>query len=89
MKKSFNETADSLSEMFYAIKDFQRIHTSQFTQLYDRKQEIEKNVLKLLVAYDNQSDLEEQINKSQKEAEAALHTKSLNKDYSPKQTLLS
>ena len=76
LKKSFDETADPLSDMFYAIKDFQRIHTS-----------LEKKVLKLLVAYDNQSNLEEQINKSQKEAEAALHTKSLNKDYSSKQTL--
>ena len=81
LQKSFDETSQTLDLMSDTIKDFKKVYTSQFTKLYETKQAIEKKVLTLLVAYDNQTNLEKVIQKAQEEAEAAFKTKSLNKDF--------
>ena len=87
LQKSFDETAQTLDQMFDTIKDFQKVYTSKFTKLYETKQAIEKKVIILLVAYDNQTKLEDKIKKAQEEAEAALKTKTLNKDFKSTQAI--
>ena len=87
LQKSFDETSQTLDLMSATIKDFEKVYTSQFTKLYETKQAIEKKVLTLLVAYDNQTNLEKVIKKAQEEAEAAFKTKSLNKDFKSTQRI--
>ena len=81
LQKSFNETAQTLDQMSDTMKNFPKVYTSQFTKLYETKQAIERKVLILLVEYDNQTNLEKVIKKLQEEVDAALKTKSLNKEY--------
>ena len=87
LQKSFDETSQTLDQMSDTIKDFKKVYTSQFTKLYETKQAIEKKVIKLLVEYDNQTNLEKAIKKAQEEAEAAFNTKSLNKDFKSTQKI--
>ena len=87
LQKSFDETSQILDQMYDTIKDFQKVYTSKFTKLYETKQVIEKKVIILLVAYDNQTNLEDKINKAREEAEAALKTKTLNKDFKSTQMI--
>ena len=81
LQKSFDETSQTLDLMSDTIKDFKKVYTSQFTKLYETRQAIENKLIKLLVAYDNQTRSEQAIKKAQEEVEAALKTKYLNKDF--------
>ena len=87
LQKSFDETSQILDQMYDTIKDFQKVYTSKFTKLYETKQVIKEKVIILLVAYDNQTNLEDKINKAREEAEAALKTKTLNKDFKSTQII--
>ena len=81
LKKAFNETADTLEDMFEIMKNFKQVHTHHFTHLYEQKQKIERNILELLVAYDNQMFVEKEMAKAQEELDAAIKQKSLNEKY--------
>ena len=59
--KSFQDTAKVLGGMCAHIKKFSQVHTLHFTELYEKKQDIEIGVLELLTAYDNQCKLERSI----------------------------
>jgi len=87
LKKGFGETGEVLQEMYFAIQPFKPVHTSYFTELYDKKQEIERKVLELLVSYDNQIALEAAIQKSEREVQAAIDTKNLNNKFQSTQTI--
>lgn len=87
LKKSFQETADVLRNMCLAMRDFKQLHTNKFVTLYLKKQEIEKSIMKLISAYDNQTQLEKAIEKAEEEAEAALKTKTLNNNFQTTQTI--
>ena len=81
LQKSFEDTASCLKSLYFSIKDFEEVHTHHFIRLYKKKQEIEKNVIKLLAAYDAQTDLEKEIERKEEEVEAALKTKKLHNDF--------
>jgi len=74
LKKGFGETEEVLQEIYYAIQPFEPVHTSYFTELYDKKQEIEKRYL-------NQVALETAMQKSEREVQAAIDTKNLNNQF--------
>lgn len=88
LKKSFEETADTLREMCEAIKEIKPVHTHHFVTLYETKQKIERKVLTMLTEYDNQQRLEKQIKQAQAKASAALEAKNLNKDYEATHTII-
>ena len=87
LKKAFNETADTLEDMFEIMKNFKQVHTHHFTHLYEQKQKIERNILELLVAYDNQTFVEKEIAKAQEELDSAIRQKNLNDKYESTQTI--
>ena len=87
LKTSFDETASTLTGMCTLIKDFGRVHTHHFTELYETKQEIERKVLKLLTEYDNQTELEKEIAVAGERVRAALRSKQLHADYKSTQTI--
>ena len=82
LKKSFEVTAECLRSLKETIKDFKDVHTRHFTKLYDKKQEIERDVITILASYDEQTELEKGIKIKEEEVDAALKSKSLNTDFS-------
>ena len=87
LKKNFEDTAQVLEGMCQVMKDFKRVHTHDFISLYEKKQEVEKGVVTLLVAYDNQQRIEKAIKRAQDEAETAFKKKALNANFTSMQTL--
>ena len=81
LKKSFEETREEMTKMSHVIKEFKRVHTHHFTELYETKQQVEREVVALLMAYDNQTELERKITEADEAAAAALSKKNLHKDY--------
>jgi GTP-binding protein EngB required for normal cell division len=81
LQKSFDDTVRVLTEMCLKIKDFQQVHTRHFITLYEKKQAIEGNVLPIITEYDKQAEIEKAIQKTKEEIDAAVNTKTLNKDY--------
>ena len=81
LQKSFEDTAKVLNKMCETIKDFQLVYTHRFIALYEKKKAIEGNVLRMLTAYDNQIRLEKAIKEAKEEVDAAVKSKSLNKDF--------
>lgn len=81
LEKSFSDTAASLHLIRDTIKNFKNVHTFHFIELYEKKQEIEKDVIKILASYDEQTDLERQIKIQEEEVDAALKTESLYTDF--------
>ncbi len=88
LKKSFEETADVLTEMCTTMKTFEVVYTHRFTELYGKKQNIELSVLNLLVSYDNQERVEKSIKKTKEEAEVALGAKTLNNKFRSTQIIM-
>ena len=86
LKKSFDEARDMLTEMCGTIKSFQKVHTHHFVTLYETKQQIDREVTDLLMAYENQMELEKMISQAEKEAEAAQRAKNLHCNYRSTQT---
>ena len=82
LRKSFVDTAESLRSLQEAIKDFKDIHTHHFTNLYDKKQEIERDVITILTSYDEQTKLEKEIKITEEEVDTALKSKKLNTSFS-------
>ena len=81
LQKSFDDTAIVLNELCLTIKDFRQVHTHHFITLYEKKQAIEGNVLRLLTAYDNQVSLEKAIKEAEEEVVAVMRTQALYKDF--------
>ena len=75
--KSFEDTAECLRSLQETIKDFKDVHTLHFIKLYDKKQEIERDVIIILASYDQQTKLEREIKIKEEEVDAALKSKSL------------
>ena len=82
LKKSFEDTAQVLEEMCKAMKDFKKVYTYDFISLYEKKQQIEENIVTLLIEIDNQKKIERSIAEAKKKAEAALQDKKLNTHFS-------
>ena len=51
LKKSFEDTAETLRSLHETIKDFGNVHTLHFITLYEQKQEIERDVIIILASY--------------------------------------
>ncbi len=81
LKKAFEETSKVLTDMCEIIKDFPEVHTHHFAELYDKKTAIERNVLESLTAYDNQMMLEKSLKDAKDKIDAAVESKTLNKDF--------
>ncbi len=81
LQKAFEDTSEVLSDMCETIKDFPEVHTHRFIELYEKKKAIEKSVLASLTAYDNQMTLEKSLKDAKADVDAAVKTKTLNKDF--------
>ena len=81
LRKSFIDTAECLHSLEKTIKDFNDVHTHPFIRLYDKKQEIERDVIIILASYDKQTKLEKEIKIKEEEVDAALKSKRLNRDF--------
>ena len=81
LQKSFDDTASVLTEMCSKIKDFQQVHTHLFITLYEKKQAIEGNVLRMVTEYDNQIELKKAIKRAKEEVDAAVNSKTLNEEF--------
>ena len=81
LKKGFEDTGRVLNKMYTAMKPLIEVHTFHFIKLYNKKQEIEEKVRRLLLAYDNQLANEAAIKKTQKEIQEAAETKTLNENF--------
>ncbi|XP_065886727.1 uncharacterized protein [Dysidea avara] len=81
LKEGFDRAYRELSKIHEAIKDFKAVHTHHFTTLYEKKQQIECQVLDIKAAYDSQVELSQELKKAQEKIEAAQRTKKLNKDF--------
>lgn len=81
LKEGFEKTGRELDKMHKEVKDLPAVHTKHFTQLYEKKKEIECKILDMLAAYDSQVNLTKEMKKAQEKVEAAQNTKKLNKDF--------
>lgn len=81
LQKSFVDSAEVLHDMYLTMKDFEQVHTLRFITLYKKKQEIESKVLQMLTSYNNQKNLEDDLESVKKQVDAALETKNLTKDF--------
>ena len=86
-KENFADTAQVLQEMCRVMKEFKRVRTCDFISLYEKKQEVEKGVDNLLVAYDNQQIVEKAINDAQDEVKTALKKKARNTKFTTVQMI--
>ncbi len=85
LQKGFEETSTVLNEMCEAIKNFPAVHTYRFVELYEKKKAIERNVLALLTAYDNEITLEKELKNVEEKLDEAVKTKTLNKGWRSEQ----
>ncbi len=81
LKKAFEKTSEVLTEMCKIIADFPDVHAYHFVELYEKKIAIERNVLDSLKAYDNQMRLEKSLKDAKAEVDAAVKSRTLNKDF--------
>ena len=81
MQSSFKETTIVLAKMCEVMRDFKPVPTDYFTRLYEKRQQIEKNVLRILAEYDNSNNLEENTAVAKRNVEEALTNKMINKDF--------
>ena len=84
---SFQITAGVLKEMYETIKEFQPVYTTEFIEVYEKKEQVEVKVLDILTKYDEQNDLQKCIRNEEIKIEAALRHKKLNEDYSSTKTI--
>ena len=75
--KAFKDTGEVLKKLCKAMSKLPPVHTISFLELYDKKQEIESNVLDLLTAYHNQEAIEKSIDEEEEKMKAALRAKNL------------
>lgn len=87
LKRAFEETGEVLTEMCSIMKDFQQVPTHHFLILYQKKQEVEREVIDLLTSYDNLIELESKIKEAENEADAALRSKTLNNKFRSSQRI--
>ena len=57
------------------------MYTSRFTALYEKKQEIEREVLNLLAGHDYQRALEKKLAVIEEEVNAAVRTRQFNSNF--------
>ena len=81
LMKGFRETAETLQRMFETIQEYGQVHTKKFSELYQKKQDIEKEVLDMYVAYNNQTKVEKNIDEIEEELQAAIRKKTANKNF--------
>jgi GTP-binding protein EngB required for normal cell division len=84
LKSKFERTATILNHMFKQIESFRPVHTNGFTNLYEKKKEVEHTVLITLNEYNNQMRLEERIKQEEVKLKAASMTKVLNEKFESK-----
>ena len=77
LKDKFEKTAKQLDRMLTAIKEFEQIHTNDFIRLYQKKEEVEQNILTTLAAFNNQTRLEAKIAEEEQKLNAASRSKTL------------
>ena len=81
LERSFDETGEVLTNMWTTIKSFPPVYTSRFTALYEKKQQIEREVLNLLAGHDYQRALEKKLAVTEEEVNAAVRTRQFNSNF--------
>eukprot|EP00731_Ephydatia_muelleri_P017206 Em0010g304a len=77
----FQIAGETLIRILETVKDFHEVHTNCFVQLYDVKQDVEKVMLEVLVAQQNQTTLENHILLQKQKLDVAMSTKTLNEEF--------
>ena len=75
LKRSFNETRESLKEMCHRMKKFEIVHAQDFICLHLIRQVIEGCVSDLLLEYNNQKELKKEITAAQEDGAETLKQK--------------
>ena len=82
LERSLNDTVRSLNEIFLKIKNFQQVHAHHFITLYEKKHVIEGNIFQIALQYcQAQIELDKAIKKAKEKIDAALNSKTLNKEF--------
>ena len=81
LEEEFDRAAKVLRKMCEKIHDFPVVHTCRFSELYERKKDIESGVLKLLTEYDNQIGFQNALRLAEQKLRAAQQTKDLFKEF--------
>ena len=81
LERSFVDTAETLRSLRETIKGFKDVHTRHFIRQYEKKQEIERDIILITASYDQQTKLEKEIKTAEEEVDAHLKSKSLYKDF--------
>ena len=77
LKKSFDKAREMLTSMCSTMEQFKKVHTHHFVALYETKLKIDGEVTDLLMAYENQKEVEKENSKAEAETKAALAAKKL------------
>ena len=77
---AFDKAGEMLRKFHKVISKFEPVNTHHFTELYKKKQEIERKTLHVLTEHSHQTELEASMKKTEEEVKAAARTKMLNKD---------
>ena len=80
----FLTAVEVLKNLSKQIKNFKPVHTQYFLTLYETKEKIEKNVLKLVTEYKNQINWIKTMETAKKNAKEALDKKQLYANYNTK-----
>eukprot|EP00731_Ephydatia_muelleri_P017237 Em0010g335a len=81
LRISFQIAGETLIRMLETIKDFDEVHTNCFVQLYNVKEDVEKVMLEVLVAQQNQTTLENHILLQKQKLDVAMSSKTLNEEF--------
>ena len=81
LKFAFQRAGDTMTNMLVQIQDFNEVHTNCFVQLYNAKEDVEKNMIYLLTAQQNKETLEKQIAIEKEKIDVAISTKTLNEGF--------
>lgn len=81
LKEAYKTAANELDKMCQYMMGLEEVSTIHFTELYNKKQEIEEHVFSILTLYSNQRNFEKSLEDTQKEIDDALQAKELTKEF--------
>ena len=85
-KMSFDKAGDEIRRMCTTIESFKQVHAHIFDTLCRKTQQIEREVMKLITAYDYQQELEKKITMTEKEVHASQRNQRLNANFQSSRT---
>ena len=87
LKDEFERAAKTLNRLFTTMKSFKIVHTNDFLMLYKKKEKIEGTITNALKKYEYQSQVEKEIEETEKQIKKATNEKEFHKEFSHRRTL--